>query len=155
MTFLWLKWLHILSATLMFGTGLGTAFYKWWADRHGDPATRRTVMHGVVTADWWITTPTVIVQPVTGIWMARLAGYPLDEGWVLWALILYGVAGACWLPVVWLQLRMRDLCDQAASEGREVDVRYRTYSRLWLALGVPAFSALVVVYYLMVFKSVP
>ena len=101
MEYLLLKWMHILSATLMFGTGLGTAFYKWTTDRSGDVRSISVVMERVVLADWLFTTPTAIIQPITGLWMVHLAGWPLTQGWVAWAIGLYALAGACWLPVVW------------------------------------------------------
>ena len=152
MIYLWLKWTHIISATLLFGTGIGTAFYKYWADLQGDVRAQCVVMRGVVLADWWVTTPAILIQLVTGLWMVAIADYSLLEGWVFWALVLYLLAGACWLPVVWLQIRMRSLVEKAVAEEAELPQRYYTYQRIWLALGVPAFSALVVVFYLMVFK---
>lgn len=152
--YLLLKWLHIMSATLMFGTGLGSAFYKWSADRSGDVRAIAVVMERVVLADWLFTTPTVLIQPVTGLWMAQLAGYPLASGWVAWALALYLLAGACWLPVVWQQIRMRDMARQAAASGAALPASYARLCRQWLWLGVIAFSALVGVYFLMVFKQV-
>ena len=109
-------------------------------------------MRAVVRADWLFTAPAVVIQLATGLWLAASADYPLDEGWVLWALLLYLLAGACWLPVVWLQLRMRDQALAAAASGEPLPRRYRAYQRIWVALGVPAFSALVGVFYLMVFK---
>lgn len=153
MEFLWLKWLHILSATLLFGTGLGTAYYKWSADRSGDVRAIAMVMRRVVLADWLFTTTTIVIQPLTGLRMAQLAGYPLTSGWVAWSLALYVLAGACWLPVVWLQLRMRDMALQAAAAGADLPARYHRYARIWFVLGIPAFAALVVVFYLMVFRS--
>lgn len=152
MEFLWLKWLHILSATLLFGTGLGTAYYKWSADRSGDVRAIAMVMRRVVLADWLFTTTTIVIQPLTGLRMAQLAGYPLTSGWVAWSLALYVLAGACWLPVVWLQLRMRDMAIGAAAEGAALPARYHRYARIWFVLGIPAFAALVVVFYLMVFR---
>lgn len=152
MEFLWLKWLHILSATVLFGTGLGIAFFKWSADRSGDVGAIAVVMRRVVLADWLFTTTSVIVQPLTGVWLALLAGYPLTRGWVAWSLALYALAGLCWLPVVWLQLRMRDMAVRAAAEGGALPARYHRYARIWFWLGIPAFAALIVVYYLMVFR---
>lgn len=152
MEFLWLKWLHILSATVLFGTGLGIAFFKWSVDRSGDVCAIAVVMRRVVLADWLFTTTSVIVQPLTGIWLALLAGYPLTRGWVAWSLALYVLAGLCWLPVVWLQLRMRDMAVRAAAGGGALPARYHRYARIWFWLGIPAFAALIVVYYLMVFR---
>lgn len=152
MEFLWLKWLHILGATLLFGTGPGTAFFKWSIDGSGDVRAIAAVMRKVVLADWLFTTTTIVVQPVTGLWLAHLAGYPLTRGWVAWSLALYLLAGLCWLPVVWLQLRMRDMAMRAAAEDSALPELYHRYGRIWFRLGIPAFSALVVVFYLMVFR---
>jgi len=152
MEFLWLKWLHILSATVLFGTGLGTAYFKWATDRSGDVRAIAVVMQRVVWADWVFTTTTIVLQPVTGFWLAHLAGYPLTHGWVAWSLVLYALAGACWLPVVWLQLRMRDMAQQASAAGSDLPAEYHRDARRWFWLGIPAFGALILVYCLMVFR---
>ena len=149
---LWIKWLHILSATVLFGTGIGTAFFKWMTDRSGDVRAIRVVTERVVLADWMFTAPTGILQPTTGIALAVLAGYPLFSGWVIYALLLYALAGACWLVVVWLQLRMRDLARLADDGNTPLPPQYWRYARVWFWLGVPAFCALLAVYWLMVFK---
>jgi len=151
-TYLALKWLHIMSATLMFGTGLGSAFYKWTTDRSGDVRAIAIVMERVVLADWLFTTPTVILQPATGLWMAHLAGIPFTHGWVACALGLYILAGLCWLPVVWQQIEMRNLARQAAQQGVNLPERYAQLCRRWFWLGMIAFNALIAVYFLMVFK---
>ena len=147
-----LKWLHILSATILFGTGIGIAFFKWITDRSGDVRAIRIITERTVMADWIFTTPAVIVQPVTGLALVWLAGFPLWSGWVLYALLLYVFAGCCWLPVVALQIRMRDLARLADSNGTALPQQYWRYATIWFWLGVPAFAALVVVYWLMVFK---
>ncbi|MCP3871160.1 MAG: DUF2269 domain-containing protein [Gammaproteobacteria bacterium] len=147
-----LKLIHILSATLLFGTGLGSAFYKWSADRGGNLAAIAQVNKTVVTADWLFTTPTVIIQPVTGLWLINLLGIPLDQPWIAATLVLYLIAGACWLPVVWLQIRMRDLSTAALQQSRALEEPYHYYARLWFWLGIPAFTAMVTIYFLMVFK---
>ncbi len=146
-----LKTIHILSSTLLFGTGLGSAFYKWMADRDGNIAAMAKTNGTVVIADWLFTTPTVIIQPITGLWLVHIMGFPFDEPWIIAAIALYVIAGACWLPVVWLQIRMRDMANNALS-SRKLDVRYHSYARIWFWLGVPAFIAMVAVYFLMVFK---
>ncbi|MES9905059.1 MAG: DUF2269 domain-containing protein, partial [Sedimenticola sp.] len=107
------KWIHILSATLLFGTGLGSAFYKWSADRSNHLAAIAHTNKVVVIADWAFTTPTVIIQPITGLWLLNLLGIPLNQGWVTITILLYVIAGGCWLPVVWLQIKMRNLSQQA------------------------------------------
>lgn len=154
MEYLLLKWMHILSATLMFGTGLGTAFYKWTTDRSGDVRSIAVVMERVVLADWLFTTPTAIIQPITGLWMVYLAGWPLTQGWVAWAIGLYLLAGACWLPVVWQQIEMRRLSRIAVHRGEALTQRYWQLCRYWMWLGMVAFTAMIVVYGLMVFKPV-
>ncbi|WP_343732992.1 DUF2269 domain-containing protein [Duganella sp.] len=154
MEYLAIKWLHILSATLMFGTGFGTAFYMFFANRSGNVQAIAVVSRLVARADWWFTTPSVIIQPLSGLWMIHLAGFPLSSGWIVWSVALYLLAGACWLPVVWLQLRMRDMAAQAARDGVPLPARYWRFEKIWTALGFPAFGALLVVYWLMVHKPV-
>ena len=152
MTYLLIKWVHILSATLLFGTGLGSAFYKYMADRRGDVAAIAFVSRHVVLADWWFTTPTVILQPVTGFALALIAGYPLTRPWMAASIGLYVVAGLCWLPVVWFQIRMRDLAAEAREQNTSLPEAYWRYARIWFWLGVPAFCAMVAVFGLMVLK---
>jgi uncharacterized membrane protein len=152
MDYLAIKWLHILSATLMFGTGFGTAFYMFFANRSGNVQAVAVVTRLVARADWWFTTPAVIVQPLSGLWMVHLAGFPFASRWIVWSLALYALAGLCWLPVVWLQLKMRDMAAHAAQAGEPLPARYWRYEKIWTALGFPAFGALMVVYWLMVHK---
>jgi len=154
MDYLAIKWLHILSATLMFGTGFGTAFYMFFTNRTRNVPAIAVVTRLVARADWWFTTPSIIIQPLSGLWMMHLAGFPLSSGWIVWAVTLYLLAGACWLPVVWLQLRMRDMALAAVRTNEPLPARYWHYEKIWTALGVPAFGALIVVYWLMVHKPV-
>jgi uncharacterized membrane protein len=154
MIFLTLKTLHILSMILLFGTGLGSAFYKWMADRSGNVAHIAATNRHVVLADWLFTTPTVIFQPVSGLWMAALVGWPLATPWLAASLGLYAVAAACWLPVVWLQIRMKDIALDAANRGLPLPEPYWRLARLWFWLGVPAFIAMVLVVALMTSKYV-
>lgn len=149
-----LKWLHILSAIFLFGTGFGSAFYKFMADRGGNLATIAATNRHVVLADWIFTTPTVILQPFTGILLAHDRGYPLLSGWPLVAIVLFIFAGLCWLPVVWLQIRMRNDAIRAVQGNGSLPERYWRDARLWFWLGVPAFSSMVVVVWLMVAKPV-
>lgn len=149
------KTLHILSMVLLFGTGLGSAFYKWMADRSGNLAHIAVTNRHVVVADWWFTTPTVIFQPLSGWWLISQLGLPLDTPWIAVSLALYALAGACWLPVVWLQIRMRDLAGAALAGKQPLPPAYRRLARLWFWLGVPAFGAMVLVVALMVFKHTP
>jgi uncharacterized membrane protein len=153
-TYLVVKWLHILSSTLLFGTGLGSAFYMFFASRTRDPHAIAVVVRHVVIADWVFTTPTIILQPLTGFYLMNLMGLPLNTPWIAWSIGLYLLAGAAWLPVVWMQMRMRDQAQAAAKLGTGLPAQYWRYLRLWVALGIVAFSALVIVFYLMVAKPV-
>ena len=150
-----LKTLHILSMVLLFGTGLGSAFYKWMADRSGNVAHIAVTNRHVVLADWIFTTPTVIFQPLSGLWMVHLLGLPLSTPWIAATLLLFAVAGVCWLPVVWLQIRMRSLSADAVARNMPLPQRYWHMARWWFWLGVPAFTAMVLVVALMVFKRIP
>lgn len=148
--YVWLKYLHVVSATVIFGTGLGTAFQMWTAHRSGDVQAIAVVARNVVRADWLFTTPAVFVQPATGLWLAHLAGYGIGDRWLTVSLLLYAVAGACWLPVVWLQIRMRDLAVAAATNGQPLPTAYHRALRCWFVLGWPAFGAVLVIFHLMV-----
>jgi uncharacterized membrane protein len=152
LSYLVVKWLHILSSTLLFGTGLGSAFYLYVASRTRDPHVIAAVVKNVVIADWVFTTPSVVLQPLTGFYLLSVAGYPLDSTWILWSLGLYLLAGAAWLPVVWMQLRMRDMARQAVAREEALPSRYWRYLRIWTWLGVVAFLSVIVVFYLMVAK---
>ena len=148
--YLTLKWLHIVSSVLLVGTGLGSAFYMFFTNRSGSVQAQAVVTRLVVRADWWFTTPTVFIQPATGLAMATLAGIPLATPWLAVSLGLYVVAGACWLPVVWLQLRMRNMAAEAARSDGTLPPLYWRYARWWEALGYPAVAAMAVVFYLLV-----
>lgn len=154
MSYLTLKYLHILSMVLLFGTGLGSAFYKWMADRSRNLEHIAITNRNVVLADWIFTTPTVIFQPVSGIWLAYLAGIPLSTNWVSISLALYVFSGICWIPVVWLQIRMSKLANDAIENQSPLSNDYWRYTRIWFWLGVPAFVSMVLVVFLMVFKSI-
>lgn len=147
-----LEFIHILSSTLLFGTGLGSAFAMWHAHRTRDAHVIAAVARGVVLADWVFTTPAVVIQPATGAALVMLLGYPWTTAWLLAALLLYVLVGACWIPVVWLQRRLRDLARRAADTGQPLPPLYHRYYRIWFALGWPAFMGVVVIFWLMVFK---
>jgi len=147
-----LKFIHIVSATLLFGTGLGTAFSLWMSYRCGNVAAIATAARITVLADWLFTTPAVIVQPLSGIALMWLVGYRLTTSWLLLSVALYLLAGACWLPVVVLQLRMRDLSADAARAGTALPPAFHRRMRWWFALGWPAFLAVLGAFWLMVAK---
>lgn len=150
--YLFYKWLHILSSVALVGIGFGSAFYMFFTLRTRNVQVIAPVSRLVVLADWWFTTPAVIAQPLTGYLMMRAVGFTFSMQWIQWALGLYVLAGACWLPVVWLQLRMRDMAATALQQGTPLDETFWRYARYWERLGYPAFVAMLVIYWLMVFK---
>ena len=146
------KWLHILSSTLLFGTGLGSAYYMFFASRTRNPTTIAHVVRQVVIADWLFTTTTIVFQPLSGLYLAHLAHFALTSRWIVWSFALYFLAGACWVPVVFIQMRMRRLAEAASRDDTALPTAYTRLLKIWTALGVPAFFALVIVFYLMVAK---
>lgn len=146
------KDLHILGATVLFGTGLGTAFQMFMAHRSGDTATIARVARNTVLADWVFTTPAVILQPVTGLTLVYLAGYGWSDTWLVVSIALYGFTGLCWLPVVFIQVEMARLAAAALRAGAPLPPRYHRLFRLWFALGWPAFLAVLAILHLMVAK---
>lgn len=150
--YLLLKWLHILSSTLLFGTGIGSAFYLLLASLSRDPAVAARVARWVVWADWLFTATTIVLQPLTGWLMVRSVGMDWSATWLRASIALYAVAVACWLPVVWLQMRMRDLADAATRAGEPLPATYRRCFIAWVALGIPAFFAFLAIFYLMTAK---
>jgi uncharacterized membrane protein len=150
--FLLLKTLHIIGATVLFGTGAGIAFFMLMANRTKDPALIAHVAGTVVVADLLFTASAVVVQPLTGLALAGFEGQPLTHGWIGLSLILYLVTGAFWLPVVVIQLRMRDLARTAAAQGAPLPARYHRLYRVWFAFGFPAFAAVLGIIWLMVAK---
>lgn len=149
------KWVHILSSTLLFGTGIGSAFYLLVSTLRRDTAVVAAVARIVVLADLLFTATTAVLQPLSGFWMVHLGKLPLDQPWLKWSIGLYALAIACWLPVVWLQVRLRDIATAAAARG---DALPRAYDKLfawWVALGVPALFSFLAIFWLMVSKSLP
>jgi uncharacterized membrane protein len=124
------------------------------ADRGGDLHSMAKTNRTVVFADWLFTTPTVIIQPISGFWLVNILGFPLNQPWIILTVVLYIIAGACWLPVVWLQIKMRDLATEAVIQEQKLDDIYHRYARLWFWLGIPAFVSMVIIYFLMVFKPI-
>lgn len=149
------KTLHILSATFLFGTGVGTAFYLLVTTLGRDVRVIAAVTRWVVVADWLFTATTAVLQPLTGVWLAHRLGMPLSVGWLKWSLALYAVAIACWLPVVGLQMRLRDLAAQALAAGTPLPPAYRRAFVAWVLLGIPALLAFLAIFWLMVAKPAP
>jgi uncharacterized membrane protein len=151
-SWLLVKWLHVLSSTILFGTGIGTAFYIFFCARTRDARVVAPVMRYAVIADWLFTATTAVLQPLTGFYLVYLTGIPLATTWIAWSIALYLVAILCWLPVVWLQIRMRDLATQAAAAGEPLPARFWMLRWVWFSLGVPALLAFLAIFYLMIAK---
>ncbi len=150
MTYWLLKYVHVIGAAVLLGTGAGIAFFMLWAHRTGEVAVIAGVARIVVTADFLFTASAVVVQPVTGVALARFLGYPILDGWIALSLVLYAVTGAFWLPVVWMQIRMRDLAAEAVRAGSSLPLQYHRLFHWWFAFGFPAFAAVLAIFWLMI-----
>jgi uncharacterized membrane protein len=147
-----LRWLHVIGAAVLLGTGAGIAFFMLMAHRSGDPRAIAHVAGTVVVADMLFTATAVVLQPLTGGWLAAIEGYPLSRGWLALALGLYGLTGLFWLPVLWIQVRMRDLARAAVSRSEPLPARYHRLFRVWFACGIPAFLSVLAILWLMLTK---
>ncbi|HXV31524.1 MAG TPA: DUF2269 domain-containing protein [Sinorhizobium sp.] len=147
-----LRLLHVLGATVLFGTGAGIAFFMVMAERTRDPRIIAAVAGIVVIADTVFTATAVVLQPLTGYGLASIIGWPLEEGWIVLSLALYVFTGLFWLPVVWIQIRLRDLAKRAAAEATPLPAAFDWLYRIWFAFGFPAFFAVVAIFWLMLTK---
>lgn len=150
-----LKWLHILSSTVLFGTGIGSAFYLLVATLGRNARTVAAISGYVVVADWLFTATTAVLQPLTGWAMVRTMQLPWSTPWLAWSVGLYLLAIACWLPVVWIQMRLRDESRLCAEAGVALSRAYWRHFTAWVALGMVAFVAFLAIFWLMVGKQVP
>lgn len=150
----WLKVVHVIGAAVLLGSGAAIAFFMLMAHRAQDSAIIAHTAGIVVLADTLFTASAVILQPVSGAALAHLAGYPLLSGWIGLSLLLYGVTGLCWLPVVWIQIRLRNLAVEAAATGSPLPAAYFRLFKVWFVLGFPAFGAVLGIVWLMVAKPV-
>ncbi|MBY5337183.1 DUF2269 family protein [Rhizobium leguminosarum] len=149
-----LKFLHIIGATVLLGTGAGIAFFMLVAHRSGNATTVAAVARIVVIADFVFTTTAVIVQPITGIALAWTNGYSLWDRWIFWSILLYLVTGAFWLPVVWMQMEMRNIATEAAAKGEPLPTQYHRLFWTWFYFGFPAFAAVLGIIWLMITRPV-
>lgn len=145
-----LRWLHVIGACVLLGTGAGIAFFMLMAHRTGKPALIAHTAKIVVIADWAFTASAVIAQPITGALLANATGWPLSEGWIVVSLVLYVVTGAFWLPVVWMPQRMRRLAETAAASEAPLPEEYHRLFRTWFLSGIPAFASVLAIVWLMV-----
>lgn len=147
-----LKFIHVIGASVLLGTGAGIAFFMLLAHRGGDPRVIAGVARIVVIADFLFTASAVVIQPISGALLAHAMGYPLGQGWIALSIALYLVTGAFWLPVVWMQMRMRRLAEGSAERGDALPANYFRLFRWWFAFGFPAFGAVVAIFWLMIAK---
>jgi uncharacterized membrane protein len=148
-----LKFLHVIGAAVLLGTGAGIAFFMLMAHLSKNVATIAGVARIVVIADFIFTATAVVLQPITGLALAHIVGYALGESWIVWSIVLYLITGAFWLPVVWMQMRMRKLAEQAVQSGSALPDAYHRLFRLWFAFGFPAFAAVLGIFWLMITRS--
>jgi uncharacterized membrane protein len=147
-----LRWLHVIGAAVLLGTGAGIAFFMVMARRTKDPRVIAAVADIVVIADTIFTATAVIVQPVTGYFMARVIGWPLTEVWLMMSMALYVLTGLLWLPVVWIQLQLRRLARVAATDAIPLSAEFDRLYSIWFVAGIPAFTAVLAIYWLMLNK---
>lgn len=147
-----LRWLHVIGACVLLGTGAGIAFFMLMAHRTKDARFIAQTADTVIIADWIFTASAVVIQPITGFLLAHAIGWPIREGWIVLSLALYVLTGAFWLPVVWMQMRLRALAKASADAGEPLSPAYHRLFRLWFACGVPAFFAVLIILWLMLAK---
>ncbi len=145
-----LRWIHVIGATVLLGTGAGIAFFMVMAHQTRDTHLIAHTAKIVVRADWLFTASAVVIQPITGVALALVVGWPLTEGWVVASLALYVLTGIFWLPVVWIQAQLRNLAQTAVDEGTPLPERYFKLFRIWLACGFPAFLSVLAILWLMI-----
>ncbi len=148
-----LKVAHIIAMAFFFGAGAASAVLKLRADRSGDLQSMSFVAGQIVWADWLFTIPSGIALPATGLGMAFLAGIPITSGWLVGGIVLFVIAGLCWVPAAVLQIKMRQEINEAILAKRDLSPDYQKWTRYWLALGVPSFTATVLAIYVMVVKA--
>jgi uncharacterized membrane protein len=149
-----LRWLHVIGAAVLLGTGAGIAFFMLAAHRTRNPTVIAHVAGTVVLADALFTATAVVAQPITGILLARAAGWSLTTPWIMVSLALYVATGLCWLPVVWIQWRIRNLARACAGAGEQLPDLYQTLFRIWVLLGIPAFTFVLIILWLMLTRPV-
>ena len=147
-----LRWVHVIGASVLLGTGAGIAFFMLAAHRTHDPRLIAHTAGTVVMADYLFTASAVIAQPITGLWLAYELGWSLTEGWLALSITLYLVTGAFWLPVVRIQTRLRDLARAAVDQNSPLPPRYFRLYQIWFACGIPAFFAVLTILWLMLMR---
>lgn len=149
-----LRWGHIIGACVLLGTGAGIAFFMVMAQRTKDARVIAHVAGTVVIADWLFTATAVVLQPISGALLATEIGWRMSEAWIVASLVLYVIVGVFWLPVVWIQHKLRNLAQAAAVSGSDLPERYHRLYRIWFVAGFPAFAAVLAIVWLMVARPV-
>lgn len=152
MLYFWLKYIHIISATILFGTGIGTATVMLYGHLRKDIQAMAILNQYVVFVDWRFTGISGIIQPITGVWMAYLVGYSFTSFWLLGSIIGYLITACCWFPVVYIQIKISNMTTKAAMKRSDLPLAYAYYFKLWVTLGFIAFTTLMIVFYLMIMK---
>lgn len=145
-----LRWIHVVGASVLLGTGAGIAFFMLMAHRTRNAALIAHVAGTVVVADALFTATAVVIQPLSGALLAHSTGWSLTTPWILLSIGLYVLTGLCWLPVVAIQMRMRDLARAAMTAGEPLSSDYERLFRCWFGLGIPAFASVLAIVWLMV-----
>jgi len=148
------KTLHILSSTILFGTGIGIAFFMFRSWFTNNIHEKFYAASNTVLADYLFTFPAAVIQPVSGVALIHMAGFDWASPWLMMTYVIYVIAGLCWLPVVWIQIQLKNMCKHAVANGTELPERYQRLFMLWFLLGWPAFMGFIVIFYLMVAKTV-
>lgn len=152
--YLIIKTIHIISSTILFGTGMGIAFFMFRSYFTDDISQKYYAVKNTVLADFIFTTPAVFIQPITGFWLAWRLGYPLNASWLLISYFMYILIGCCWLPVVGIQIKLRTILKKCLEEEIQLPKLYYQLFKLWIALGLPAFISVITIFYLMVAKPI-
>ncbi|MBM2830914.1 MAG: hypothetical protein HW411_1704 [Gammaproteobacteria bacterium] len=153
-SYLILKLVHILCAVVVAGTGVGIAFFMFMVNRTRNIEAIAVTTRHVVLADWLFTLPAVILQFITGLLLMLKLGYSFTSTWFLMVLTLFIFIGICWIPVLFIQVRLRELAALSVNTGI-LDAGFTQLMKLWTRLGIPAFSAILIIFWLMVVKPLP
>ena len=152
MLYLFIEYLHVLGAIVILGTGTGIAFFMVMAHRTADAAFIAKTAEVVVIADFVFTLSSVLLQPVTGGLLMWLSSTSIIEGWLMTSLVLYAIAGVFWVPVVFMQIEMRDLARISVTGGTPLPPRYFALFRRWFLFGIPGFGSVMAILWLMIAK---
>ena len=148
------KYLHVLGAITILGTGSGIAFFMLMAHRSQDAAFIARTAATVVVADMLFTLTAVLLQPISGGLLMMLSATSFTERWLLASLALYAVAGLFWVPVIFMQIEMRDLARLAAEKGQPLPPRYFALIHRWMWFGIPGFGSVMMILWLMIAKPI-